>query len=98
MLAQMLALTDGERVAIITGMFAIAGVLLSLLQQTRKVHRENRNDHAKTMVDVKLLAETLTEVHHDVRDTRADVREIKGTLRHHDSRLSDLEPPKDPPK
>ena len=89
----MLAWTNEERVAIITGMFGLAGILVGLLLQQRKVHNDNRNDHAKTMVDVKSLSETVGFIREDVRDTRADVREIKNTLRDHDKRLDGLEDP-----
>ncbi|NBZ96565.1 MAG: hypothetical protein EBR40_09105 [Proteobacteria bacterium] len=89
----MLAWTNEERVAIITGVFGLVGILIGLLLQQRKVHNDNRNDHAKTMLDVKTLSATVSSIHADVRDTRADVRDIKATIRDHGQRLNVLEDP-----
>lgn len=86
-----LAWTNEERVAIITGMFGLFGILVGLLLQQRKVHNDNRDDHAQTMMNVANLTETVSAIREDVRDTKADVREIKATIREHGKRLDGLE-------
>lgn len=70
---------EAVAVAAVTGLFGLATVLFQ-----RKVHRDNRADHAAT-------AEVVREMRGDVSEIKADVREVKADIRSHGERLRRLE-------
>lgn len=77
--------SPADATIIVALIMAILGPIVSLWYQAR-VHRDNKSDHG-------YVREALEELCSDVRDTKADVREIKSTLREHGARLEILEDP-----
>lgn len=76
---------------VIVAVVAIVPPMVALWFQARQVHRDNRNDHASTMVKVDGLVGTIGDMRADQLDIKADVRETRDTLRDHSSRIRDLE-------
>ena len=70
-------------VALITGTFGLLNIWFQ-----RRVHRDNRNDHAET-------SERIRELTGHVRDVHDDVKDVRSTLRQHANRLFHLEHSKD---
>lgn len=79
-------------VAVITGTFGLVGTVLV----QRRVHRENRSDHAQTVAKVDGLIGKVDTLGTTVGDVRDDVRDMRADLRDHGTRLRHLEhPPED---
>ena len=76
---------------VIVGLFVLIGTLAGLFVQGRKIHRENRSDHA---VVAQVVADTAAKVDRLIDgqiDIKADVSDIKAEVRHHGERLRHLE-------
>jgi hypothetical protein len=82
-------------VAIIGGVFGLATIWLQA-----RVHRDNRNDHAKTAATVDTIAAVVGDMRTDQIEIKADLREVKADLRDHSQRLRIVEAdePAEPPK
>jgi hypothetical protein len=82
-------------VAIIGGAFGLATIWLQA-----RVHRDNRNDHAKTAATVDTIAAVVGDMRADQIEIKADLREVKADLRDHSQRLRIVEAdePAEPPK
>ena len=82
-------------VAIIGGVFGLATIWLQA-----RVHRDNRNDHAKTAATVDTIAAVVGDMRADQIEIKADLREVKADLRDHSQRLRLVEAvePVEPPK
>ena len=82
-------------VAIIGGAFGLATIWLQA-----RVHRDNRNDHAKTAATVDTIAAVVGDMRADQIEIKADLREVKADLRDHSQRLRLVEAvePVEPPK
>jgi hypothetical protein len=82
-------------VAIIGGVFGLATIWLQA-----RVHRDNRNDHAKTAATVDTIAAVVGDMRADQIEIKADLREVKADLRDHSQRLRIVEAdePAEPPK
>ena len=82
-------------VAIIGGAFGLATIWLQA-----RVHRDNRNDHAKTAEVVDTIAAVVGDMRTDQIEIKADLREVKADLRDHSQRLRIVEAdePAEPPK
>jgi hypothetical protein len=65
--------------------------MAALWFQARRVHADNRSDHAQTAAAVDGLVGTIGDMRADQLDIKADVRETRDTLRDHSSRIRDLE-------
>lgn len=73
-------------VAIIGGVFGLATIWLQA-----RVHRDNRNDHAKTAEVVDTIAAVVGDMRADQIEIKADLREVKSDLRDHSARLRIVE-------
>ena len=82
---------SGPDAQVVAAIVALTGVLAGLWVQNRKVHRDNRSDHAATM-------QVVGELRTDVREMRADVRDVRDEVRSHGDRLRILEHLPIPPK
>jgi len=82
--------TAGEA-AVVVAVVTIVPSLLALWFQQRRVHADNRSDHASTMVKVDGLVSTIGDMRADQLDIKADVRETRDTLRDHGTRIRNLE-------
>ena len=82
--------TSGQA-AVTVAIVAIVPALAALWFQQRTVHRDNRHDHASTMVKVDGLVDTIGIMRTDQLDIKADVRETRDTLRDHQVRIRNLE-------
>jgi hypothetical protein len=82
-------------VAVIGGVFGLATIWLQA-----RVHRDNRNDHAKTAATVDTIAAVVGDMRADQIEIKADLREVKADLRDHSQRLRIVEAvePVEPPK
>jgi hypothetical protein len=82
-------------VAVIGGVFGLATIWLQA-----RVHRDNRNDHAKTAATVDTIAAVVGDMRADQIEIKADLREVKADLRDHSQRLRLVEAvePVEPPK
>jgi hypothetical protein len=82
-------------VAVIGGVFGLATIWLQA-----RVHKDNRNDHAKTAEVVDTIAAVVGDMRADQIEMRADLREVKADLRDHSHRLRIVEAdePAEPPK
>jgi hypothetical protein len=82
-------------VAVIGGAFGLATIWLQA-----RVHRDNRNDHAKTAATVDTIAAVVGDMRTDQIEIKADLREVKADLRDHSQRLRIVEAdePAEPPK
>jgi hypothetical protein len=82
-------------VAVIGGVFGLATIWLQA-----RVHRDNRNDHAKTAATVDTIAAVVGDMRADQIEIKADLREVKADLRDHSQRLRIVEAdePAEPPK
>jgi hypothetical protein len=82
-------------VAVIGGAFGLATIWLQA-----RVHRDNRNDHAKTAEVVDTIAAVVGDMRTDQIEIKADLREVKADLRDHSQRLRIVEAvePVEPPK
>lgn len=87
--------TDADA-TVIAAVIALVGILAAQWRQNRRVHRENRDDHAATGRKVDQLVAGQSEFRTDIREMRADVRDIKSDVRSHGDRLRHLELPKEP--
>ena len=82
------ALIDGQAGVVGALLAALAVAIPSWLTQ-RRVHRDNREDHASTAAVVAQIAVDMTEVKSDVRDVKADVRDLKAADRMLTQRLDE---------
>jgi hypothetical protein len=73
-------------VAVIGGVFGLATIWLQA-----RVHRDNRNDHAKTAATVDTIAAVVGDMRADQIEIKADLREVKADLRDHSHRLRIVE-------
>ena len=73
-------------VAVIGGVFGLATIWLQA-----RVHRDNRNDHAKTAATVDSIAAVVGDMRADQIEIKADLREVKSDLRDHSQRLRIVE-------
>ena len=73
-------------VAVIGGVFGLATIWLQA-----RVHRDNRNDHAKTAATVDTIAAVVGDMRADQIEIKADLREVKSDLRDHSARLRIVE-------
>lgn len=73
-------------VAVIGGVFGLATIWLQA-----RVHRDNRNDHAKTAATVDSIAAVVGDMRADQIEIKADLREVKSDLRDHSARLRIVE-------
>jgi hypothetical protein len=82
-------------VAVIGGVFGLATIWLQA-----RVHKDNRNDHAKTAATVDTIAAVVGDMRADQIEIKADLREVKADLRDHSQRLRLVEAvePVEPPK
>jgi hypothetical protein len=82
-------------VAVIGGVFGLATIWLQA-----RVHKDNRNDHAKTAATVDTIAAVVGDMRADQIEIKADLREVKADLRDHSHRLRIVEAdePAEPPK
>jgi len=98
----MLAEVDTGTANIVVGLLTLLGVLIpaftALFFQNRRVHNDNRNDHAETSkkVDellggVTLLTTNVSNVEARVEIVQEDVTDMKFHLRDHSSRIHRLE-------
>jgi hypothetical protein len=82
--------TSSPDATIIVAVVVVLGHLANIWVQ-RRVHRDNRDDHAQTAAKVDELLVQAATLGADVRDVKADVRDVKSTLRDHGHRIDDLE-------
>jgi hypothetical protein len=98
----MLFAIDPGTANIVGAFLALLGVLIpafiALFFQNKRVHNDNRNDHAETSkkVDeliggVTLLTANVSNVETRVEVMQGDVTDMKFHLRDHSSRIRDLE-------
>lgn len=80
-------------VAVVSGVFGLATIVVQ-----RRVHRDNRSDHAQTVAKVDELVSSVGALDAKVDDVRADVREVKADLRDHSARLRVIEHPEPKPR
>ena len=73
-------------VAVIGGAFGLATIWLQA-----RVHKDNRNDHAKTAATVDTIAAVVGDMRADQIEIKADLREVKADLRDHSQRLRIVE-------
>lgn len=73
-------------VAVIGGVFGLATIWLQA-----RVHRDNRNDHAKTAATVDTIAAVVGDMRADQKEMRDDLRDVKADLRDHSQRLRIVE-------
>ena len=73
-------------VAVIGGVFGLATIWLQA-----RVHRDNRNDHAKTAATVDSIAAVVGDMRADQIEIKADLREVKSEIRDHSARLRIVE-------
>ena len=97
-------LSAGDAAVIAACISAVVGPVVVILVQ-RKVHADNRSDHAQTMHKVSTLIVSVdelktgqAEIKSEVRDLRADVRDLKASDRDHGDRLDELEHPTPKPR
>lgn len=80
-------------VALITALGVVGAASVPNWRFQRKVHRENRDDHAANAAASRqqyaAIGEKLTELAGESRDTRADLREFKTDFRSHLNELGD---------
>ena len=76
---------------VIVGLIGLIGALAALFVQNRKTHRDNRNDHGKSMEKIDVLHGSIHAIRVDQLDIKADVRETRDTLRDHHVRIRNLE-------
>ena len=92
-------LSAGDAAVIAACISAVVGPVVVIWVQ-RRVHADNRSDHAQTMRKVSTLIVSVddlkagqAEIKSEVRDLRADVRDLKASDRDHGDRLDELEHP-----
>jgi hypothetical protein len=66
-------------VALITAGFGFAGIVLKVLWSLRN---ENRKDHGVVVAKLSELADGHTELHKDLKDVKADIRDVRDDHRH----------------
>ena len=72
-------MTEAIIVAIITAGFGFAGIVLKVLLSVRN---ENRTDHGVVVAKLSQLAEGHTELGKDIKDVKADIRDVRNDHRH----------------
>ena len=97
-------LSAGDAAVIAACISAVVGPVVVIWVQ-RRVHADNRSDHAQTMRKVSTLIVSVddlkagqAEIKSEVRDLRADVRDLKSSDRDHDARIDELEHPTPKPR
>jgi hypothetical protein len=72
-------MTEAIIVAIITAGFGFAGIVLKVLLSVRN---ENRTDHGVVVAKLSQLADGHTELGKDIKDVKADIRDVRNDHRH----------------
>ena len=78
-------------VAVVSGVFGIVTIIVQ-----RRVHRDNRSDHAMTVAKVDGLVQAVGAIDAKVDEVRADVLDVKADLRDPSARLRVIEAPARP--
>jgi hypothetical protein len=71
--------TEAVVVAVITAGFGFAGIVLKVLLSLRN---ENRSDHGIVVAKLSELADGHTELNSNIRDVKADIREVRDDHRY----------------
>jgi hypothetical protein len=72
-------MTEAIVVALITAGFGFAGIVLKVLLSVRN---ENRTDHGVVVAKLSQLADGHTELGKDLKDVKADIRDVRNDHRH----------------
>jgi hypothetical protein len=72
-------MTEAIIVALISAGFGFAGIVLKVLLSLRN---ENRTDHGIVVAKLSELADGHTELGKDLKDVKADIRDVRNDHRH----------------
>ena len=86
-----LGIESGNATVIASSIAAVATILVSVIGVQLKVHKDNRGDHAETAAKVDELVNGQRHIAADVREVKADVRDLRDADRRADTRITALE-------